>query len=53
MKVMNVLEAIKIRRSVRNYNGKPLDKDLIYKLKDAIDKSYTLFGVNVNIKLKL
>ena len=49
---MNIIEAIKERRSVRSYNGKKLTNNQIEKLKKAIEKSYSPFGGNVSIRLK-
>lgn len=49
---MDILQAMKERRSVRSYNGKPLGPDFIADLKKAIADSYTLFGGDVTIRLK-
>lgn len=49
---MDILQAMKERRSVRSFNGKPLSPELISELQKAIDDSYTLFGGNISIKLK-
>lgn len=49
---MNIIEAMKERRSVRSYNGKPLNQEMIDKLKRIIEESYTLFGGNITIRLK-
>lgn len=49
---MDILQAMKERRSVRSFNGKPLDRDIVADLNKAIDSSYTLFGGNVTIRLK-
>ena len=49
---MDIIQAMKERRSVRSFNGKPLDAKLIDKLKKIIDESYTLFGGKVTIRLR-
>lgn len=49
---MDIIQAIKERRSVRSYNHKPLSPDMIAKLQNIIDESYSLFGGNVSIRLK-
>lgn len=49
---MDILEAIKERRSVRSYNGKPLSPEIISDLKKVINNSYSPFGGNVTIRLK-
>lgn len=49
---MDILQAIKERRSVRSYNGVPLNKEMITKLMSIIEDSYTLFGGNITIRLK-
>ena len=49
---MDIIQAIKERRSVRSYNGKPLSAEVISELQKAIDESYTLFGGNITIRLK-
>lgn len=49
---MDIIEAMKERKSVRSYNRKPLDRDMIDKLHKIIEHSYTLFGGEVSIRLK-
>lgn len=49
---MNILEAIKTRRSVRSYNGEALSESLKESLNKAIVESYSPFGGNVSIYLK-
>ena len=49
---MDIIDVIRERRSVRNYNGKPLTAELRLQLLKAIDESYTFFGGNVTIRLK-
>lgn len=49
---MNIIEAIKIRRSVRNYSGQQLSRALLDQLQEAINNSYTLFGGSLTIKIK-
>lgn len=49
---MNILEAIKTRRSVRSYNGDALSESLKQSLNKAIDDSFSPFGGNVSIRLK-
>lgn len=49
---MDIIQAMKERRSVRSFNGKPLDAQMIEKLHKIIDESYTLFGGNISIRLK-
>lgn len=49
---MNIIEAIKIRRSVRSFNGQPLSEDILIKLKKTIDESFSFFGGKLTIKLK-
>ncbi|MBD5245432.1 MAG: nitroreductase [Barnesiella sp.] len=48
---MNILEAIKQRRSVRSYNGRGLTPEEIDQLKGAIAGSYSPFGGDVTIRL--
>ena len=48
---MNIIEAMKERRSVRSYDGKPLDEEKIAELHKAIKESYTLFGGKLSIRL--
>lgn len=49
---MNIIEAMKERRSVRSFNGKPLSAEMVEDLKKAIEESYTLFGGKITIRLK-
>ena len=49
---MDIIQAMKERRSVRSYNGQPLNQEMISKLRKIIDDSYTLFGGHVTIRLK-
>lgn len=49
---MDIIEAMKQRRSVRSFNGRPLDPQMVSKLEKAIRDSYTLFGGNITIRLK-
>lgn len=49
---MDIIQAIKERRSVRSYNGEPLNQDMLNKLHKIIEESYTLFGGNITIRLK-
>lgn len=49
---MDIIQAMKERRSVRSFNGQPLDKEIIEKLHKLIDESYTLFGGHITIRLK-
>lgn len=49
---MDILQAIKERRSVRSFNGKPIPQDKTAALEKAIQDSYTLFGGDITIRLK-
>lgn len=49
---MDIIQAMKERRSVRSFNGQPLNKEMVSALKKAIEESYTLFGGNLTIRLK-
>lgn len=49
---MNIIEAIKERRSVRSYNGEKLTQSRKKALEDAIKSAYSPFGGNVTIKLQ-
>ncbi|MDE6810401.1 MAG: hypothetical protein K2J42_09995, partial [Muribaculaceae bacterium] len=49
---MNILEAIKERRSVRSYTGESLTEVQRMNLKAAIADSYSPFGGKVTIRLK-
>lgn len=49
---MDIIQAMKERRSVRSFNGKPLDTEQVAQLKKAIENSYTIFGGDISIRLK-
>lgn len=49
---MDIIQAMKERRSVRSFNGEPLGSDMVAELNKAIEESYTLFGGSVTIRLK-
>lgn len=49
---MDIIQAMKERRSVRSYDGKPLSREIVAELEKAIAESYTLFGGNVTIRLR-
>lgn len=49
---MDIIQAMKERRSVRSFNGKALDPEMVASLERAIEESYTLFGGNITIRLK-
>ena len=49
---MDIIQAMKERRSVRSYNGQPLDRQMTDKLEKIIKESYTLFGGKISIRLK-
>lgn len=49
---MNIIEAMKERRSVRSFNGEHLTAETIDSLKKAIDESQSPFGGSVTIRLK-
>ena len=49
---MDIIQAMKERRSVRSFNGRPLDKEKIDQLHKIMEDSYTLFGGNITIRLK-
>lgn len=49
---MNIIDAIKERRSVRSYEKRSLTTSEIADLRKAVEESYTLFGGKVDIKLK-
>ena len=49
---MDIIQAMKERRSVRSYNGQPLSQEMVGRLHKIIDESYTLFGGSVTIRLK-
>ncbi len=48
---MNILEAIKVRRSVRTYDGQPLSAAQASQINDAISLASSPFGGSVTIKL--
>lgn len=49
---MNIIEAIKERRSVRSFDGNALNSDIVAKLTNAVENSYTLFGGSLTVRLK-
>ena len=49
---MDIIQAMKERRSVRSYNGEPLSTSVVSDLRKIIDDSYSPFGGNVTIRLK-
>ena len=49
---MDIIQAMKERRSVRSFNGEPLPASVVSDLRKVIDDSYSLFGGNVTIRLK-
>lgn len=49
---MDVIQAIKERRSVRSFDGRPLSLQLVSELQKAIDDSYSPFGGSVSIRLR-
>ena len=49
---MDIIEAIKQRRSVRSFNGEILSADNRKSLLEAINNSSSPFGGNVTIRLK-
>lgn len=49
---MDIIEAMKERRSVRSYNGEPLDAALKQKLMEAATVAESPFGGSVTIRLK-
>ncbi|MCH5235846.1 MAG: nitroreductase family protein [Muribaculaceae bacterium] len=49
---MDIIQAMKERRSVRSFNGEPLSSEIIHDLQKIINESYTLFGGKVTIRLK-
>lgn len=49
---MDILTAMKERRSVRSFDGKPLNQEMVSILKKAIEESYSPFGGHVTIRLK-
>lgn len=49
---MDIIQAIKERRSVRSYNGQPLSSKQKSELERAIEESYSPFGGKVSIRLK-
>ncbi len=49
---MNIIEAIKERRSVRSFNGEGLSASQKTELKKAIGESYSPFGGKLTIRLK-
>lgn len=49
---MDIIQAMKERRSVRSFNGRPLSAEMVKELNKAIEDSYTLFGGNITIRMK-
>lgn len=49
---MDIIQAIKERRSVRSFSTQPLNQETLEKLHKIIDESYTIFGGNISIRLK-
>lgn len=49
---MNIIEAIKERRSVRSFNGEPLSENVKTQLRKAISEADSPFGGSVTIRLK-
>ena len=49
---MDIIQAMKERRSVRSFNTEPLSSSVVSELQKAIDDSYTLFGGKISIRLK-
>lgn len=49
---MNIIEAMKERRSVRSFNGEHLPAETIEALKQAVDEATSPFGGSVTIRLK-
>ncbi len=49
---MNIIEAIKERRSVRNYNGKGLTRQQIEELENSVNSAESPFGGSVTIRLQ-
>ena len=49
---MDIIQAMKERRSVRSFNGHPLSKETISALQKIVSDSYTLFGGHITIRLK-
>ena len=50
--IMDIIQAMKERRSVRSFNGQALAPNIISDLQKAIEESYTLFGGKITIRLK-
>lgn len=51
-KIMDIIEIIKQRRSVRSFNGQPLSQTHREQLLEAIEKATSPFGGSVSIRLK-
>lgn len=49
---MNIVEAIRERRSVRSFNGEPLSDSMHDRLTESISRIYNPFGGNYSIRLK-
>lgn len=50
--IMDILQAIKERRSVRSFSNQPLSSSVVSELRKEIENSYTLLGGHISIKLK-
>lgn len=50
--MMDILEAMRTRQSVRTFNGECLDSDNLIALKHEIDNVYNPFGGSISIDLK-
>lgn len=49
---MDIIEAIKLRRSVRSYSGMPLSAVQVRELNDAIGSAFSPFGGKADIRLR-
>ncbi|MCH5227161.1 MAG: hypothetical protein J1F16_05010 [Muribaculaceae bacterium] len=49
---MDIIQAMKERKSVRSYSSQPLSREQVALLQEAVKQSYTLFGGHITIKLK-
>lgn len=47
----SVIETIKLRKSVRSYDNKPLSKEIIQKIENYINEIYNPFNKEIRIKL--
>jgi len=48
---MNIIEAMRLRSSVRTYKGEPLGEEELLKLREAIETTSSPFGGDVTIRL--